>query len=72
MEKQHLHGRSRKVTKKTYAKGPASLSFVCEPLEGLVLLCIDTNKYKENLYLDKGDEKNYNQTSGRIRPATLT
>jgi 3',5'-cyclic AMP phosphodiesterase CpdA len=54
-----------------YAKDPASLSFVCEPLKGLVLLCIDTNKYEENLYLDKGDEKNYNQTSGRIRPATL-
>ena len=55
-----------------YAKDPASLSFVCEPLKGLVLLCIDTNKYEENLYLDKGDAKNYNQTSGRIRPATLT
>ena len=55
-----------------YAKDPASLSFVCEPLEGLVLLCIDTNKYEDNLYLDKGDKKNYNQTSGRIRQATLT
>ncbi len=55
-----------------YAKDTASLSFVCEPLEGLVLLCIDTNKYEDNLYLDKGDAKNYNQTSGRIRPATLT
>ena len=37
-----------------------------------MLLCIDTNKYEENLFLDKGDAKNYNQTSGRIRPATLT
>ena len=55
-----------------YATDPASLSFVCEPLEGLVLLCIDTNEYEENLYLDKGDEKDHNQTSGRIRPATLT
>ena len=55
-----------------YAKDPASLSFVCEPLEGLVLLCIDTNKYEENKYKEKGDEKDYNQTSGRIRPATLT
>ena len=55
-----------------YAKDPASLSFVCEPLEGLVLLCIDTNKYEDNLYLERGDAKNYNQTSGRIRPATLT
>lgn len=43
-----------------YAKDPASLSFVCEPLKGLVLLCIDTNKYEENLYLEKGDAKNYN------------
>ena len=33
-----------------YAKDPASLSFVCEPLKGLVLLCIDTNKYEENKY----------------------
>lgn len=55
-----------------YAKDPASLSFVCEPLKGLVLLCIDTDKYEENLYIDKGDAKDYNQTSGRIRPATLT
>ena len=37
-----------------------------------MLLCIDTNKYEENKYIDKGDAKDYNQTSGRIRPATLT
>ena len=55
-----------------YAKDPSSLSFVCEPLEGLVLLCIDTDKYEENRFIDKGDSINYNQTSGRIRPATLT
>jgi len=55
-----------------YAKDPASLSFVCEPLKGLVLLCIDTDKYEENRYIDKGDTINYNQTAGRIRPATLT
>ena len=55
-----------------YATDPASLSFVCEPLEGLVLLCLDTNLYEENLYKDRGDEKDYNQTAGRIRPATLT
>ena len=55
-----------------YATDEASLSFVCEPLEGLVLLCIDTNLYEENLYLEKGDTANYNQTAGRIRPATLT
>lgn len=55
-----------------YATYPASLSFVCEPLEGLVLLCLDTNLYEENLYLEKGDTANYNQTAGRLRPATIT
>ena len=38
-----------------YAKDPASLSYVCEPLKGLVLLCIDTDKYEENRFIDKGD-----------------
>ena len=57
---------------RAYAKDPASLSYVCEPLKGLVLLCIDTDKYEENRFIDKGDTVNYNQTSGRIRPATLT
>ena len=55
-----------------YATDPASLSFVCEPLEGLVLLCLDTNMYENNLFKEKGAEKDYNQTAGRIRPATLT
>ena len=55
-----------------YATDPASLSFVCEPLEGLVLLCLDTNMYEFNEYLDRGGTKDYNQTAGRIRPATLT
>ena len=58
--------------KQAYATDPASLSFVCEPLEGLVLLCLDTNKYEFNEYLDRGGTKDYNQTAGRIRPATLT
>lgn len=55
-----------------YATDPASLSFVCEPLEGLVLLCLDTNMYENNLFKEKGADKDYNQTAGRIRPATLT
>ena len=53
------------------ATDPASLSFVCEPLEGLVLLCLDTNMYEFNEYLDKGGTRDYNQTAGRLRPATL-
>ncbi|MBQ7452541.1 MAG: metallophosphoesterase, partial [Prevotella sp.] len=48
-----------------------SLSYVTEPIEGLVLLCIDTNRYDENLYKEKGDERDMNQTAGRIRQSTL-
>ena len=55
-----------------YATDPASLSFVCEPLEGLVLLCLDTNMYEFNEYLDRGGKRDYNQTAGRLRPATIT
>lgn len=48
-----------------------SLSYVTEPLEGLVLLCIDTNRYDENKYKEKGDDCDKNQTAGRIRQSTL-
>lgn len=54
-----------------FARDEASLSFAVEPLDGLVLLCLDTNKYDDNLYLERGDSCNYNQVAGRIREATL-
>jgi 3',5'-cyclic AMP phosphodiesterase CpdA len=53
-------------------RDPASLSYVCEPLEGLVLICLDTNLYEENLFIEKGDSIDHNQTAGRIREATLS
>lgn len=52
-------------------RDPASLSYSCEPLEGLVLLCLDSNLYEENLFVERGASTNYNQTAGRIREATL-
>ena len=52
-------------------RDPASLSFTCEPLDGLVLLCLDSNLYEENLFVERGDSTNRNQTAGRIREATL-
>lgn len=52
-------------------RDPASLSFTCEPLDGLVLLCLDSNLYEENSYVERGDSINHNQTAGRIREATL-
>ena len=52
-------------------RDPASLSFTCEPLEGLVLICLDSNLYEENLFVERGASTNHNQTAGRIREATL-
>lgn len=52
-------------------RDPASLSFTCEPLDGLVLICLDSNLYEENRYVERGDSINQNQTAGRIREATL-
>jgi len=52
-------------------RDPASLSFTCEPLDGLVLICLDSNLYEENRYVERGDTINQNQTAGRLREATL-
>ena len=52
-------------------RDPASLSYTCEPFDGLVLICLDSNLYEENLYVERGDTTNRNQTAGRIREATL-
>lgn len=52
-------------------RDPASLSYTCEPLDGLVLICLDSNLYEENLFVERGDSINRNQTAGRIREATL-
>lgn len=52
-------------------RDPASLSYTCEPLEGLVLLCLDSNLYEENLFVERGADADHNQTAGRIREATL-
>ena len=48
-----------------------SLSYAIEPLDGLVLLCIDTNRYDENKYVERGDSRNVNMTAGRIRTTTM-
>lgn len=52
-------------------RDPASLSFTCEPLNGLKLICLDSNLYEENQFVERGASANQNQTAGRIREATL-
>ena len=58
-------------TRPETVRDPASLSFACEPLPGLVLICLDSNLYEENLFVERGDSIDHNQTAGRIRKATL-
>jgi len=53
------------------ARDNNSLSYVVEPWNGLRLLCLDSNEYYDNLYKEKGDSIDRNQTGGRITPATL-
>ena len=55
-----------------FARDDASLSYACEPLPGLVLLCIDSNMYEENKFKEKGDDRDFCTVAGRIRENTMT
>ncbi|MBR5117559.1 MAG: metallophosphoesterase [Muribaculaceae bacterium] len=47
-------------------RDPASLSYTCEPIPGLMLLCIDSNIYAQS----RDNEMAYH-TDGRLKPETL-
>lgn len=48
-----------------------SLSYVCEPIQGLTLLAIDASQYERNTYTAHGDERDISIVGGVIKPATL-
>ena len=48
-----------------------SLSYVCEPVPGLTLICIDASQHEKNTYLAHGDAKDERVDGGVISPATL-
>lgn len=48
-----------------------SLSYVCEPIQGLTLLAIDASLYEKNTSLVHGDDKDVSIVGGAIKPATL-
>ncbi len=52
-------------------RDPASLSYVCEPLPGLVVLGIDTNRDEENRLRSRGDTADVYHNAGRVKPETL-
>ena len=47
-----------------------SLSYTCEPAEGLMLLCIDSNRYSENRLGVDGEKVVYHN-DGAVKPETL-
>ncbi|MGM9869468.1 MAG: metallophosphoesterase family protein [Sodaliphilus sp.] len=49
----------------------ASLSYVAEPVEGLVVIGIDSNRDEENLLKSRGDSITLYHTAGRVKPSTL-
>lgn len=51
-------------------RDPNSLSYTCEPTEGLVLLCIDSNRYSENRLGVDGEKVVYHN-DGAVKPETL-
>lgn len=55
----------------TSQRDPASLSYACEPLPGLVVLGIDSNRDEENRLTARGDTANVYHNGGRVKPETL-
>ena len=52
-------------------RDPNSLSYVCEPFDGLVVVGIDSNRDEENLLTCRGDSADVAQVGGRVKPETL-
>ena len=51
-------------------RDPNSLSYTCEPVDGLMLLCIDSNRYGENRLGGDGEKVVYHN-DGAVKPETL-
>lgn len=51
-------------------RDPNSLSYTCEPVDGLMLLCIDSNRYGENRLGVDGEKVVYHN-DGAVKPETL-
>lgn len=52
-------------------RDPASLSYCCEPLEGLVVIGIDSNMDEQNTLTSRGDSTDSYHNGGRIKAETL-
>jgi 3',5'-cyclic AMP phosphodiesterase CpdA len=52
-------------------RDPASLSYCCEPVKGVVIIGIDSNMDERNTLKSRGDSADTYYNGGRIKPETL-
>lgn len=52
-------------------RDPASLSYCCEPVPGLVVIGIDSNMDERNTLTRRGDNEDTYYNGGRVKPETL-
>ena len=52
-------------------RDPSSLSYCCEPIEGLVVIGIDSNMDENNTLTSRGDSADAYYNGGRVKPETL-
>ena len=52
-------------------RDPASLSYCCEPVKGLVVIGIDTNMDELNQLTSRGDSVSTYHNGGRVKPETM-
>ena len=52
-------------------RDPASLSYCCEPVKGLVIIGIDSNMDELNTLTSRGDSANSYHNGGRVKPETV-
>lgn len=54
-----------------FLRDPASLSYCCEPIPGVIVIGIDSNMDERNTLTSRGDEADTYFNGGRIKPETL-
>ena len=54
-----------------FQRDPASLSYCCEPVKGVVIIGIDSNMDEQNTLASRGDSTDTYHNGGRIKPETL-
>ena len=56
---------------KKVERDPASLTYCCEPIKGVVVIGIDSNMDELNTLTSRGDSKDTYYNGGRIKPETM-